>query len=91
MGLEARLKRQEREAIEGRLDSELRQARDDFERAKYQFDLTTAEACALGLEQFDGAHALHSAAREYNHALRQYSTAVKRISDFILRGTLPTE
>ena len=92
MGVEdGRPNRQAREAIEQRLNTELKQAREDFERVKRQFDLTTAEAYAVGLEHVDGAHALHSATREYNHALRQYGSAVKRFSDFILHGTLPAE
>jgi len=90
MGPEARLTQQEREAIEGRLSLELKQAREDFDRAKHQFDLTTAEARALGLHTSDGAYVLHLATREYNQALGQYGTAVKRFSQFILHGTLPT-
>ena len=91
MGLKDRLTRQERVAIEECLTRELKQARNEFERLRRLFDLTTAEAHALGLNNPDGAHALHSITREYNHALKHYGAAVKRFSDFILEGTPPTD
>jgi hypothetical protein len=49
-----------------------------------QFDIATATANEIGLAHPDDSHAIHKAASPYNHALHEYSTALKRFSSFIL-------
>ena len=71
---------------EGRLKTELTHAREAYERAKIEFDEATRHAHSIGLDNPDGAHALHVAAKEYGHTLSRYSEAVQRFTDFLLRG-----
>jgi hypothetical protein len=65
------------EDIERQLRSELNDAREGYERAKL----------SLGMNYPDVTHP--DATEEYSHALAAYSEAVKRFTDFILKGRLP--
>ena len=82
--------REQQAATSDHLRSELNQAREAFEVAKDAFDTALGMAHKLGLDTSDGAHALYSAIKDYNHALGQYSGAVKRFADFLLKRALTT-
>jgi hypothetical protein len=56
-----------------RLASQMRRAREAYERAKFDFELALQLAEELGLRNPDGTHNLNSVTRTYNLALQQYS------------------
>jgi hypothetical protein len=73
-------------SAEERLKTELSLARDRHERAKASFDLAANASQEIGLDHPDGAHGMLKASQEYNLALRQYSDAVERYCQFLLKG-----
>lgn len=86
MGLhEWRGPRREPKAAETQLFAEVTQARETYEFAKRAFDEATQRAHTMGLDHPDGAHGLLNATRYYNHALSQYTEALKKFSQFVLR------
>jgi len=70
-----------------RLTSELAQARTVFERSKCELEAACERAREIGLDHPDGARALHNGASGYRHALEEYSTALRRLSAFLLSGS----
>jgi len=65
------------ECIERQLRSKLNDAKERYERAKL----------SLGVDHSDGTQG--DTTTEYGHALEQYDEAVKRFTDYVLRGKLP--
>lgn len=74
----------ERQVIEERLRQEMTEARRKFEEAKAVFDIAVKDAQNIGLAHLDGATAARIAIRDYNAALKEYSQALKRFTDFSL-------
>jgi len=70
-----------------RLRSDLTYTREVYEFARLKFEELSQRAREIGLNTPDGTHALHTAAREYQYFLRQYSRAVKQLACFMRSGT----
>jgi hypothetical protein len=79
----------EMEELEARLKLELHEAHAALERAGQVLDAKAELAMDIGLDQPDGTHALKNGASQYTHALKQYSAALKRFSDYVLHGGPP--
>jgi hypothetical protein len=89
--IQDRVRPEQLQAIESRLQAELKAASEGYNRAKLQFEEARDLADSQGLAHPESTHALSSAARDYGDALVGYSEAMKRFTDFILRGKLPPE
>ena len=77
------------QCIERQLHSELNDAREVYERAKSQFDEARNLPNSQGVAQAENT-ALSNATKDYSDALAQYSEAVNRFSNYVLRGKLPS-
>ena len=77
MRQEGPLRLEQWEDIERQLRSELNDARERYEHSKL----------SLGVDHSEGTQG--DATTEYSHALEQYDEAVKRFTDYVLRGKLP--
>ena len=70
-----------------RLRSDMTYAREVYEFARLKFEELSQRAREIRLNSPDGTHALHTAAREYQYFLRQYSRTVKQLACFMRSDT----
>ncbi|MFN7997557.1 MAG: hypothetical protein U0Q18_28320 [Bryobacteraceae bacterium] len=89
MSFNSQEQRAEFDRIGNRLREELEIARERYEEAKIEFARLSGISLELGLRHSDGSHAMAQAVKHLSWATREYSEAVKRFSDFILRDRVP--
>jgi hypothetical protein len=78
-------------ATEERLTAELDRARERIRMAKVEFNAKVSSAREIGLDNPDGANHAYQASKQYNKIADAYRLALKRYSNFILRGEMPSD
>jgi len=80
----------DREQVRQVLQNELEAAQERRIAASEQFTQVMAEVPS-GLPHPDGTHRIRLASREYSGALTEAATAMTRLNEFLVRGTIPPD